>query len=82
MDFDKILKFFCSKTLLNKIFNLSVFRDDEQEEDPPVQGPLPYEPDDAPWKKTNETSGVRKLYVSLNQFCVSFLVKSQKGKNL
>lgn len=33
------------------------------DEDPPVQGPLPYEPDDAPWKKSNETSGVRKLYV-------------------
>lgn len=30
------------------------------EHDAPVQGPLPYEPDDAPWKKTNE-SGIRKL---------------------
>jgi len=30
------------------------------EEDPPVQGPLPYEPDDAPWKKANE-SGIRRL---------------------
>lgn len=29
-------------------------------EDPPVQGPLPYEPDDAPWKKHSE-SGIRKL---------------------
>lgn len=32
------------------------------EDDPPVQGPLPYEPDDAPWKKSTE-SGVRKLWV-------------------
>lgn len=28
--------------------------------DLPVQGPLPYEPDDAPWKKHSE-SGIRKL---------------------
>lgn len=34
---------------------------DELEEDPPVQGPLPYEPEDAPWKKTRERSGVRRL---------------------
>ncbi|KAK3867803.1 hypothetical protein Pcinc_026766 [Petrolisthes cinctipes] len=27
---------------------------------PPVQGPMPYEPDDAPWKKREE-SGIRKL---------------------
>lgn len=34
------------------------------EEDPPVQGPMPYEPDDAPWKKReHDTSGVRKLSV-------------------
>ncbi|XP_050732290.1 RILP-like protein homolog isoform X1 [Eriocheir sinensis] len=34
--------------------------DEEEElEDAPVQGPLPYEPDDAPWKK--EESGIRKL---------------------
>lgn len=31
-----------------------------EEEDAPVQGPLPYEPDDAPWKKASE-SGIRKL---------------------
>ena len=30
------------------------------DDDPPVQGPLPYEPDDAPWKKNSE-SGIRKL---------------------
>lgn len=42
------------------------------DEDPPVQGPLPYEPDDAPWKKTNETSGVRKLYVKPLQISHQF----------
>jgi hypothetical protein len=31
----------------------------QEEEEAPVQGPLPYEPDDAPWKR-NE-SGIRKL---------------------
>ncbi|XP_067637350.1 RILP-like protein homolog [Eurosta solidaginis] len=31
------------------------------EHDAPVQGPLPYEPDDAPWKKSNE-SGIRKFF--------------------
>ncbi|GLV36799.1 Rab interacting lysosomal protein like [Carabus blaptoides fortunei] len=30
------------------------------EEDAPVQGPLPYEPDDAPWKKSE--SGIRKFF--------------------
>ncbi|XP_060533566.1 RILP-like protein homolog isoform X2 [Cylas formicarius] len=32
-----------------------------EEDDPPVQGPLPYEPDDAPWKKNSE-SGIRKFF--------------------
>ncbi|KAL7288085.1 hypothetical protein TKK_0017873 [Trichogramma kaykai] len=32
-----------------------------EEEDAPVQGPLPYEPDDAPWKKSSE-SGIRKFF--------------------
>ena len=32
---------------------------EEDEEDLPVQGPLPQEPEDGPWKK-NE-SGIRKL---------------------
>lgn len=32
----------------------------EEEEDPPVQGPMPYEPDDAPWKRNTE-SGIRRL---------------------
>lgn len=30
-------------------------------EERPVQGPLPYEPEDAPWKRTESNSGVRKL---------------------
>ncbi|KAJ8967013.1 hypothetical protein NQ314_003130 [Rhamnusium bicolor] len=30
------------------------------DEDAPVQGPLPYEPDDAPWKKSE--SGIRKFF--------------------
>ncbi|XP_072381356.1 RILP-like protein homolog isoform X2 [Diabrotica undecimpunctata] len=34
------------------------------DEDAPVQGPLPYEPDDAPWKKTTE-SGIRKFFRKL-----------------
>ncbi|XP_075159209.1 rab interacting lysosomal protein like [Haematobia irritans] len=34
------------------------------EHDAPVQGPLPYEPDDAPWKKTNE-SGIRRFFRKL-----------------
>jgi len=29
--------------------------------DRPVQGPMPYEPEDAPWKK-NESSGIRKFF--------------------
>lgn len=39
---------------------LRVFHFDSPEDDEaPVQGPLPYEPDDAPWKKSE--SGIRKL---------------------
>eukprot|EP00088_Acartia_fossae_P043872 TRINITY_DN46388_c0_g1_i1.p1 TRINITY_DN46388_c0_g1~~TRINITY_DN46388_c0_g1_i1.p1 ORF type:complete len:462 (-),score=109.15 TRINITY_DN46388_c0_g1_i1:42-1427(-) len=34
---------------------------DSDDSDLPVQGPLPYEPEDAPWKK-NETSGIRKFF--------------------
>ncbi|CAG9767797.1 unnamed protein product [Ceutorhynchus assimilis] len=32
------------------------------DEDAPVQGPLPYEPDDAPWKKSSSESGIRKFF--------------------
>ncbi|XP_050310640.1 LOW QUALITY PROTEIN: RILP-like protein homolog [Anthonomus grandis grandis] len=34
------------------------------DEDAPVQGPLPYEPDDAPWKKSSE-SGIKKFFRKL-----------------
>ncbi|XP_065171750.1 RILP-like protein homolog isoform X2 [Atheta coriaria] len=32
-----------------------------EEDEAPVQGPLPYEPDDAPWKKSSE-SGIKKFF--------------------
>ncbi|XP_066144372.1 RILP-like protein homolog isoform X2 [Euwallacea fornicatus] len=32
------------------------------DEEAPVQGPLPYEPDDAPWKKSSSESGIRKFF--------------------
>lgn len=35
--------------------------DSENSEDRPVQGPMPYEPEDAPWKRT-ESSGIRKFF--------------------
>lgn len=38
-----------------------IFRSDDEQEEGPVQGPLPLEPDDAPWKRSE--SGIRKLYV-------------------
>ncbi|KAI5725956.1 hypothetical protein M8J77_022110 [Diaphorina citri] len=43
------------------------------EEERPVQGPLPYEPDDAPWKKSE--SGIRKFFRKLfsETSSVSFL---------
>lgn len=34
------------------------------DEDAPVQGPLPYEPEDAPWKRSSE-SGIRKFFRKL-----------------
>ncbi|XP_046386583.1 RILP-like protein homolog isoform X2 [Ischnura elegans] len=38
-------------------------QEDKPDEDAPVQGPLPFEPDDAPWKKSD--SGIRKFWPSL-----------------
>jgi len=35
--------------------------DSENSEDRPVQGPMPYEPEDAPWKRA-ESSGIRKFF--------------------
>ncbi|XP_049793647.1 RILP-like protein homolog isoform X7 [Schistocerca nitens] len=44
--------------------NSSAFQSpSEEEEEPPVQGPLPFEPDDAPWKKSE--SGIRKFFRKL-----------------
>uniref|UniRef100_T1H2A5 RH2 domain-containing protein n=1 Tax=Megaselia scalaris TaxID=36166 RepID=T1H2A5_MEGSC len=37
---------------------------EEEEIDPPVQGPMPFEPDDAPWKRSSE-SGIRKFFRKL-----------------
>lgn len=48
-----------------------------EEEDPPVQGPLPLEPDDAPWKKSE--SGIRKFFRKLfSESNVTFLGSSPK----
>jgi len=48
-----------------------------EEEDPPVQGPLPLEPDDAPWKKSE--SGIRKFFRKLfSENNVTFLGSSPK----
>lgn len=40
---------------------ITLFRSDDEQEEGPVQGPLPLEPDDAPWKRSE--SGIRKLWV-------------------
>ena len=48
------------KLLQKNNFDFSGIDDsDEDDEDLPVQGPLPQEPEDGPWKR-NE-SGIRKL---------------------
>jgi hypothetical protein len=39
--------------------NCILLRSDDEQEEGPVQGPLPLEPDDAPWKRSE--SGIRKL---------------------
>lgn len=44
---------------------------DESTSDLPVQGPLPYEPDDAPWKRPSsrkKDSSIRKLFSTLSSF--------------
>ncbi|KAK6636560.1 hypothetical protein RUM43_010222 [Polyplax serrata] len=52
----------------------STIDDDEA----PVQGPLPYEPDDAPWKRSND-SFVRKFFRKLlNENNITFLGGSPK----
>lgn len=49
----------------------------EDEEETPVQGPIPYEPDDAPWRKSD--SGIRKFFRKLfSETNVTFLGNSPK----
>jgi len=45
--------------------------DSEDSSDRPVQGPMPYEPEDAPWKR-NESSGIRKLFSAMSLRVSSF----------
>lgn len=47
-----------NRNVLFKFVNKELFNR-PADDDAPVQGPLPYEPDDAPWKKSD--SGIRKL---------------------
>merc|ERR1740123_1394972 len=46
-----------------ELYRPNTTRDSDSEDscDRPVQGPLPYEPEDAPWKKS-EVSGIRKFF--------------------
>lgn len=54
----------------------------EDERDCPVQGPLPYEPDDAPWKKSSE-SGIRKFFRKIfSETSGSFLGGSSPRRSL
>lgn len=53
-----ILLYFYDCKYYNLVCIIFLRSDDEQEEGP-VQGPLPLEPDDAPWKRSE--SGIRKL---------------------
>lgn len=54
----------------------------EDDKDAPVQGPLPYEPDDAPWKKTSE-SGIRKFFRKIfSESSSSFLVGTSPRRSL
>ncbi|XP_058805522.1 RILP-like protein homolog isoform X2 [Phymastichus coffea] len=53
----------------------------EAEKDAPVQGPLPYEPDDAPWKKSE--SGIRKFFRKIfSETSSSFLGGSSPRRSL
>ncbi|XP_072760879.1 RILP-like protein homolog isoform X2 [Anoplolepis gracilipes] len=54
----------------------------EDDKDAPVQGPLPYEPDDAPWKKSSE-SGIRKFFRKIfSESSSSFLGGSSPRRSL
>ncbi|BES91373.1 JNK_SAPK-associated protein-1 [Nesidiocoris tenuis] len=51
--------------------------EEDEEEEGPVQGPLPYEPSDAPWRKSE--SGIRKLFRKFfNETNMTFLGNSPK----
>ncbi|KAL1129878.1 hypothetical protein AAG570_012822 [Ranatra chinensis] len=51
--------------------------DEDEDEDAPVQGPIPFEPNDAPWKRSE--SGIRKLFRKLfSETNVTFLGSSPK----
>ncbi|XP_024084372.1 RILP-like protein homolog isoform X2 [Cimex lectularius] len=51
--------------------------DDDDDDDAPVQGPLPFEPNDAPWRKSE--SGIRKMFRKLfNETNMTFLGNSPK----
>ncbi|XP_053985009.1 RILP-like protein homolog isoform X2 [Hylaeus anthracinus] len=53
----------------------------EDDKDAPVQGPLPYEPDDAPWKRSE--SGIRKFFRKIfSETSSSFLVGSTPRRSL
>ncbi|KAK8731030.1 hypothetical protein OTU49_007765, partial [Cherax quadricarinatus] len=49
-----------SDSLSNEMQDAADDDDDDDDEEPPVQGPMPYEPDDAPWKRGE--SGIRKFF--------------------
>ncbi|XP_012266519.2 RILP-like protein homolog isoform X3 [Athalia rosae] len=54
----------------------------DDDKDAPVQGPLPYEPDDAPWKKSSE-SGIRKFFRKIfSESSGSFLGSSSPRRSL
>ncbi|XP_046740140.1 RILP-like protein homolog isoform X5 [Diprion similis] len=54
----------------------------EDDKDAPVQGPLPFEPDDAPWKKSSE-SGIRKFFRKIfSESSGSFLGSSSPRRSL
>ncbi|KAF2349405.1 hypothetical protein FHG87_019839 [Trinorchestia longiramus] len=40
---------------------------EDDPDDPPVQGPMPYEPDDAPWKRRTRESGIRKFFIRMKK---------------
>ncbi|XP_053630563.1 RILP-like protein homolog isoform X2 [Cherax quadricarinatus] len=60
-----------SDSLSNEMQDAADDDDDDDDEEPPVQGPMPYEPDDAPWKRGE--SGIRKFFGFLNTITNRFI---------